>query len=523
MRSFLFLLPLLLAPAWAVRVEWLSPRPGVYEEGRVVRLAARVVPEEGESVLQVRAVALPSGRVVLESRPGLKGGEVARYWDTTGFGGTQAVRLEVAYAGARSGTAYALLPLGVRGGVGASASLEAQGLAENLDNFIAQACRYIGFYDLASVRWLCTAHRTVRKAVRYWNQLGDMWEDFKNQAIYYGTGLALDWLGKSLGLHTLNPVVDQIDQSLDSFMSDIRRNKEAILRALARARARQVEEIEGWQPGTDYPYWGPEWWTRVVAGAVPFLGFEATQQSLKDLQRTAQLLENQSRVAQNVQNQQENTSLESTLQDLWDTLGAAWNFVAEAVSKGWASLTGGLSGASAESPGLPLPAPGPGGSPAPSPGGGLGQGQSPYLGAASGGTPVSGSSTGPTSPGISEQLLAEAQSAPSTREVTEVVVRGFAELIRLQAQDSFRAVQEMKNLAAQQALTVEQLAQVNQNLVELIRLQEKNQVDELRAAMSKVAAQAEATSARYVSAAEAMKVLAQQWRAQSGGLPGGGP
>ncbi|MFN7242321.1 MAG: hypothetical protein ACK4M5_03550 [Dietzia cercidiphylli] len=103
------------------------------------------------------------------------------------------------------------------------------------------------------------------------------------------------------------------------------------------------------------------------------------------------------------------------------------------------------------------------------------------------------------------------------------MVRGFAELIRLQAQDSFRAVQEMKNLAAQQALTVEQLAQVNQNLVELIRLQEKNQVDELRAAMSKVAAQAEATSARYVSAAEAMKVLAQQWRAQSGGLPGGGP
>uniref|UniRef100_A0A7C5RE53 Uncharacterized protein n=1 Tax=Thermus caliditerrae TaxID=1330700 RepID=A0A7C5RE53_9DEIN len=517
MRGLLVLLAFLLAQAWAVRVEWLSPRPGVYEEGRVVRLAARVVPEQGESVLLVRAVALPSGRVLLESRPGLRGGEVARYWDTTGFGGTQAVRLEVAYTGVRSGTAYALLPVGVKGSVGASSSsaLEAQGLAEDLDNFIAQACRYIGFYDLASVRWLCTAHRTVRKAVRYWNELGDMWEDFKNQAIYYGTGLALEWLGKSLGLPALNPVVDQIDQSLDSFMSDIRRSKNAILRALARARAQQIEEIEGWQPGTDYPYWGPEWWTRVVAGAVPFLGFEATQQSLRDLQRTAQLLENQSRVAQNVQNQQENTSLENTLQDLWDTLGAAWNFIAEAVSKGWATLTGGLSGASAEGPGLPLPSPSPSpggtGGPAPLPGAG-------GLGAASG-----GGTSGPTSPGISEQLLAEAKSAPSTREVTEVVVRGFAELIRLQAQDSFRAVQEMKNLAAQQALTVEQLSQVNQNLVELIRLQERSQVDELRAAMAKVAAQAEATSARYVSAAEAMKILAQEWRAQSGRPPGGGP
>ncbi|MDM7325073.1 MAG: hypothetical protein P3W93_008895 [Thermus sp.] len=496
----------LLSAALAVRVEWVSPRPGVLDEGRVVRLEARVWAEPGETILGVRAVALPSGRTILDSRPGAMGGQVMRYWDTTGFGGTQGVQLQVQYMGAKTGTAYAFLPLQVQGGGLAQNSLQAQGLAEDLDGFITQACKVIGFYDLASVRWLCSAHRTVKKAVNYWNQLGDMWEDFKNQAIYYGTGIALDWLGKSLGLHTLNPLVDQVDQTLTNFMSDIRRSKNAILNTLAKMRAEQIKDIEGWQPGDQYPYWGPEWWTRMVAGAVPQLRFEATRQSLIDLQRTAQLLENQSQVAQNIKNQQENTSLENTLQDLWDSLGAAWNFVKEAVQKGWATLTGGLSGSSVD------------GVRASDTGGGSTGGSS--GGGSSGGSTGGGSSGGSAEDGITEKLIAEAQSAPSTREVMEVVVKGFAELIRLEAQNSFRAVQEMKNLAAQQAMTVEQLAQANQNLVELIRKQEQAQTDALRQAMARIASQAEATSARYVAAAEAMGILATQWKAQSGSSGG---
>ncbi|WP_038043785.1 hypothetical protein [Thermus tengchongensis] len=285
-------------------------------------------------------MALPSGREVFRTTSL----QVKRYWDTGGFGGTTALRLEVDYTGEKTGTAYALLALQVQGTGLSGQNLQAQGLMEDLDGFIAQACRFIGFYELSSVRWLCTAHRTMKKAINYWNQLGDMWEDFKNQAIYYGTGLALDWLGKGLGLHQLNPLVDQVDQALTDLMSDIRRQKNAILNALARARAEQLRELDAWKPGDDPLYWGPEWWTRLISGVVPQLGFQATTQSLADLQRTAQLLENQSRVAQNVKNQQENLSLESTLQDLWDTLGAAWNFIAEAVSKGWASLTGGFPG-----------------------------------------------------------------------------------------------------------------------------------------------------------------------------------
>jgi hypothetical protein len=487
-----------------VRVEWLSPGPGAYPEGRVLLVEARVVPEPGERVLLVRGVALPSGREVFRTTSL----QVKRYWDTGGFGGTTALRLEVDYTGERTGTAHALLPLRVQGTGLSGQNLQAQGLMEDLDGFIARACRVIGFYELASVRWLCTAHRTVKKAVSYWNQLGDMWEDFKNQAIYYGTGLALDWLGKSLGLHQLNPLVDQVDQALTDFMADIRRQKNAILNALARARAEQLRELDAWRPGDDPLYWGPEWWTRLLSGVVPQLGFENTVQSLKDLQRTAQLLENQSRVAQNVKNQQENLSLESTLQDLWDTLGAAWNFIAEAVQRGWASLTGGLSGASVDLP--------------------QGPGASPGGEQASRGAGGVSASSGPggavTSPGITERLVSEAQTAPSTREVMEVVVEGFAELIRLQAQDSFRAVQEMKNLAAQQAMTVEQLVQVNQNLVELIRKQEQSAQDQLRAVMAQVASQAEKTSAKYVAAGEALALLARQWRAESGALPsGGGP
>jgi hypothetical protein len=496
-----------LLPAFAVRVEWLSPRPGPYPEGRILKVAARVVPEEGERILSVRAVALPSGKGVLEADPGGAGGVVERYWDTQGFGGTTALRLEVGYTGTKTGTAYALLPVAVQGTGLSGQNLQAQGLMDDLDGFIAQACRVIGFYDLASVRWLCTAHRTVRKAVNYWNQLGDMWEDFKNQAIYYGTGLALDWLGKGLGLYQLNPIVDQVDQALTDFMADIRRQKNAILNALAQARQKQLAELDAWKPGDDPLYWGPEWWTRLVSGVVPQLGFEATVQSLKDLQRTAQLLENQSRVAQDVKNQKENLSLENTLQDLWDTLGAAWNFIAEAVQKGWAALTGGLSGASVAQ-GQPLPS-GAAGAPATD-----AVAQASQVEAAE-------SSGSVMDPGVSERLMAEAQSAPSTREVMQVVVEGFAELLRLQAQDSFRAVQEMKNLATQQALTVEQLTQVNQNLVELIKKQEASAQDQLRALMAQVASQAEKTSARYVVMGEAMALLAQQWKAQSGTPQGG--
>ncbi|MEN2982798.1 MAG: hypothetical protein ABDH20_09840 [Thermus sp.] len=507
MRGF-WVLAFLALPAWAVRVEWLSPRPGTYDEGRVVRLEVRVVPEAKETILSARGIALPSGKEVFFLAGG---GTISRYWDTTGYGGTTALRLEVEYAGEGRGVAYATLPLSVRGSP-TGQNLQAQGLVDDLDGFIAQACRYIGFYELASVRWLCTAHRTVRKAVNYWNQLGDMWEDFKSQAMYYGTGLALDWLGKGLGLHTLNPIVDQVDQALDSFFSDIRRQKNAILRALAQARARQIQEIENWRPGQDYPYWGPEWWTRIIAGVVPQLGFEASQQSLKDLQRTAQLLENQARLAQNVKDQQENMSLENTLQDLWDNLGAAWNFIKEAVARGWASLTGGLSGQSLEGPA-------PGGlpqaqasfQPQQTPGGGSGGGGT--SGGASGGGPTGAD-------GISEQLVQEAQSAPSSRQVMEVVVKGFAQMLRLEAQNGFRAVQEMKNLATQQAYTVEQLVQVNQNLVELIRKQEESRVDQLRVAMSQVASQAEKTSAKYVAAGEILAELARQWKAQSnGGAP----
>ena len=508
MKRVVFALLLAMASAWAVKVEWVSPSPQVVDEGRVVRLEVRVWPDAGESIMRVKAVAIPSGKPIFESQPGLRGGTVMRYWDTTGFGGTRAVQLLVEYTGAKTGTAYALLALQVRGGL-AQNSLQAQGLAEDLDGFITQACRYIGFYDLASVRWLCTAHRTVKRAVNFWNQLGDMWEDFKNQAIYYGTGIALDWLGKSLGLHTLNPVVDQIDQTLTNFMGDIRRAKNSILTNLARIRMQQIQELESWQPGQDYPYWGPEWWTRMVAGAVPQLRFEATQQSLRDLQRTAQLLENQSRVAQNIKNQQENTSLENTLQDLWDTMGAAWNFIKEAVAKGWASLTGGLSGASLDGP-LPKQD---GGAPAPA---------SVQASGSGGGLRVANDPNAGPGDGITESLNALAQSAPSTREVTEIVVRSVGELIRLEAQNSFRVVQEMKNLAAQQAMTVEQLSQVNQNLVELIRKQEEQQIDTLRHAMARIASQAEATSARYMAAAEAMSILAMQWKAQStttGGTP----
>lgn len=498
-------------PALAVRVAWLSPRPGTYPEGRVLVVEARVEPEPGERVLEVRGVALPSGREVFRTTSL----QVKRYWDTGGFGGTTALRLEVDYTGGKTGTAYALLALQVQGTGLSGQNLQAQGLMEDLDGFITQACRFIGFYELASVRWLCTAHRTVKKAINYWNQLGDMWEDFKNQAIYYGTGLALDWLGKGLGLHKLNPLVDKVDQALTNLMSDIRRQKNAILNALARARAEQLRELDAWKPGDDPLYWGPEWWTRLISGVVPQLGFQATTQSLADLQRTAQLLENQSRVAQNVKNQQENLSLESTLQDLWDTLGAAWNFIAEAVSKGWAYLTGGLSGASVV------------GAQSASPGGALGAQNTPGgSGGSSGSGGTSGSGSGGViDPGITEELISEAQTAPSTREVTEVVVKGFAELIRLQAQDSFRAVQEMKNLATQQAMTVEQLVQVNQNLVELIRKQERSAEDQLRALMAQVASQAEKTSAKYVAAGEALEILARQWRAQSGTPPpsGGSP
>ncbi|BDG18850.1 hypothetical protein TthSNM11_10530 [Thermus thermophilus] len=501
------LLAFALLPALAVRVEWLSPRPGVYPEGRVLVVEARVEPEPGERVLEVRGVALPSGREVFRTTSL----QVKRYWDTTGFGGTTALRLEVDYTGGKTGTAYALLALQVQGTGLSGQNLQAQGLMEDLDGFITQACRFIGFYELASVRWLCTAHRTVKKAVNYWNQLGEMWEDFKNQAIYYGTGLALDWLGKGLGLHQLNPLVDQVDQALTDFMSDIRRQKNAILNALARARAEQLRELDEWKPGDDPLYWGPEWWTRLLSGVVPQLGFQATTQSLTDLQRTAQLLENQSRVAQNVQNQQENLSLENTLQDLWDTLGAAWNFIAEAVSKGWASLTGGLSGASVV------------GAQSASPGASLGAQQTSGT-SGSGGSGGSGSGS-VMDPGITERLISEAQTAPSTREVMEVVVKGFAELIRLQAQDSFRAVQEMKNLAAQQAMTVEQLVQVNQNLVELIRKQEASAQDQLRALMAQVASQAEKTSAKYVAVGEALELLARQWKAETGTPPpsGGSP
>ncbi|WP_236622548.1 hypothetical protein [Thermus tengchongensis] len=74
-------------------------------------------------------------------------------------------------------------------------------------------------------------------------------------------------------------------------------------------------------------------------------------------------------------------------------------------------------------------------------------------------------------------------------------------------------------------MTVEQLVQVNQNLVELIRKQERSAEDQLRALMGQVASQAEKTSAKYVAAGEALEILARQWRAQSGTPPpsGGSP
>jgi len=511
-KRVLLLLMVALPPALAVRVEWLSPAPGVYPEGRTLRLEVRVSPDPGERILGLRAVALPSGRWVMDARPGSSGGVVLRYWDTTGYGGTTALRLEVEYMGPRSGTAYALLPLQVRGGL-AQQNLQAQGLVEDLDQLITDACRFIGFYDLGSVRWLCTAHRTVKKALRYFDQLQYMWEDFKAQAMYYGTGLALDWLGKSLGLHQLNPLVDQVDQALDSFMSDIRRQKNAILNALAKARQKQLAELYGWTPDQDPLYWGPEWWTRLISGVVPQLGFQATEQSLRDLQRTAQLLENQSRTAQNIQNQQEETKPENVFQDLWDTLGAAWNFIAEAIQKGWTALTG-IGGASVA--GTPSPSP-------PSGPGGIAGASAPQGGeVAGGGVQLASGGSDPMSPGISEELIAEAQSAPSTREVTEVLVKGFAEMLRLEGMNSFKAIQEMKNLAAQQAMTVEQLVQVNQNLVELIKKQERNAEDALRQAMAMVASQAEKTSAKYVVAGEALSMLARQWRAESGAPPSGG-
>ena len=523
MKRALLLLVVALSSALAVRVEWLSPAPGVYQEGRTLRLEVRVSPDPGERILGIRAVALPSGKWVMDARPGQAGGVVLRYWDTTGYAGTTALRLEVEYMGPRSGTAYALLPLQVRGGL-AQQNLQAQGLVEDLDQLITDACRFIGFYDLGSVRWLCTAHRTVKKALRYWDQLQYMWEDFKAQAMYYGTGLALDWLGKSLGLHQLNPLVDQVDQALDSFMSDIRRQKQAILNALAKARQQQLAELYGWTPDQDPLYWGPEWWTKLISGVVPQLGFQATEQSLKDLQRTAQLLENQSRAAQNVQNQQEETKPENVFQDLWDTLGAAWNFIAEAIQKGWTTLTG-VSGASVAGASSPSPAPASVGITGASASQGglevhLGEGgpkaaTSAAMRAASGGSD-------PMAPGISEELIAEAQSAPSTREVTEVLVKGFAEMLRLEGMNSFKVIQEMKNLATQQAMTVEQLVQVNQNLVELIKKQERNAEDELRQAMAMVASQAEKTSAKYVVAGEALAMLARQWRAESGAPPSGG-
>jgi hypothetical protein len=336
MRGALLAMVVALAPALAVRVAWLSPAPGVYQEGRTLRLEVRVSPDPGERILEVRAVALPSGKWVMDSRPGSGGGVVLRYWDTTGYAGTTALRLEVAYMGGRGDTAYAILPVQIVGAPRGQ-NLQSQGLVEDLDRLITDACRFISFYDLGSVRWLCTAHRTVKKAIRYFDQLQYMWEDFKSQAMYYGTGLALDWLGKSLGLHQLNPLVDEVDRALDGFMSDIRRQKNAILNALARARQKQLAEIYGWTPDGDPLYWGPEWWAKLISGVVPQLGFQATEQSLKDLQRTAQLLENQSRVAENVQNQQENTKPENVFQDLWDTLGAVWNFISEAIQKGWTS------------------------------------------------------------------------------------------------------------------------------------------------------------------------------------------
>jgi hypothetical protein len=519
MRGALLALVVALAPALAVRVAWLSPAPGVYQEGRTLRLEVRVSPDPGERILEVRAVALPSGKWVMDSRPGSGGGVVLRYWDTTGFAGTTALRLEVAYMGGRGDTAYAILPVQIVGAPRGQ-NLQSQGLVEDLDQLITDACRFIGFYDLGSVRWLCTAHRTVKKAIRYFDQLQSMWEDFKSQAMYYGTGLALDWLGKSLGLHQLNPLVDEVDRALDGFMSDIRRQKNAILRALARARQKQLAEIYGWTPDGDPLYWGPEWWAKLISGVVPQLGFQATEQSLKDLQRTAQLLENQSRVAENVQNQQENTKPENVFQDLWDTLGAVWNFISEAIQKGWTALTG-ISGASADA-GAPLPTAGPA---APQSASIPQAAPSAQSNPSAQGAVRAASGNDPTIPGISETLIAEAESAPSTREVTEVLVKGFAEMLRLEGMNGMRAIQEMRNLATQQAMTVEQLSQVNQNLVELIKKQESAAEDQLRQAMAMVASQAEKTSAKYVVAGEALAMLARQWRAESGTPPntGGGP
>ncbi|MDT7910282.1 MAG: hypothetical protein RQ912_10165, partial [Thermus sp.] len=111
MRGALLALVVALAPALAVRVAWLSPASGVYQEGRTLRLEVRVSPDPGERILEVRAVALPSGKWVMDSRPGSGGGVVLRYWDTTGFAGTTALRLEVAYMGGRGDTAYAILPV----------------------------------------------------------------------------------------------------------------------------------------------------------------------------------------------------------------------------------------------------------------------------------------------------------------------------------------------------------------------------------------------------------------------------
>jgi len=514
--------------AFAVRVEWLT-RPGTYVEGQTVRVEARIIAEEGERIGEVRGVALPSGREVFSSMPGRRGGTLLRYWDTTGYGGTTALRLEVSYMGrAGTGTAYAVLPVSIRGmGLGAQ-QVQAQGFLEDLDGFVSQACRVINFYDLASVRWLCTAQRTIKKAQRYWEQLGGIWEDFKNQVIYYGTGLVLDWIGKGLGLHQLNPVVDQVDQAIDGFMSDIRRQKNAIVNALARARAQQVNEIMRWQPGQSFPQWGPEWWARFVARVVPQLGFQITEQALRDIQRTAQLLEGHAAVAQEVQNQQEELKPEEALRDLWDTLGAAWNFVKEAVQNGWASLTGALSGSSAEGPGgaaLPLGSASvpkealsmgsvPGGQAAPTAG---------SVAAQSG--QVQGQNSGQDASflpdGIADTLVNEARTAVSTREVTEVLVRGFAEMLKLEAMASMRTVQELKNLATKQVMTVQELSRVNQHLVELIKAQEKNLMDELRRGMAYVTARGDEVASRYMVMGEVLEQLSRTWRAQNG-TPGQG-
>jgi len=524
-RAWAVLLLWAVSSAFAVRVEWLT-RPKTYVEGQTVRVEARVTPEADEWIWEVRVVALPSGKSIFVTQPGKRGGTALGYWNTTGYGGTTALRLEVSYSGrAGNGTAYALLPVSVQGtGLGAQ-QVQAQGFIEDLDRFVNQACQAIGYFNLATVRWVCTAKRTVQKAQRYWEQLGHMWEDFKDQVMYYGTGMILDWVGKAAGLHMLNPIFDQVDNTLDTFMSEIRAQKNALIRALAKARAAQIQEIENWQAGQDFPRWGPEWWSRFVAQVVPQLGFQATEQAIRDIQRTVDIVNAQAKIAEQVATQQEEANPSNALQDLWDTLGTAWNFVKEAVAKGWASLTGAVSGSSAEGPGgvaLPL-----GGASVPGqvpssgsvPGGGVSAMQTP--------PPVQGQDGGQNGgqggglqdallpDGTAEKLVNEAETAVSTREVTEVLVKGFAEMLKLEAMSSMRVVQELKNLASNQVATTDELAKLNKNLVDLIKAQEKNVMDELRRGIAYVTARADELSGRFIAMGEALEEICKAWAQRS--------